>query len=129
MEKVIEITARREGFRRCGVAHSATTKAWPVDAFTPEQLAVLKADPMLIVVERDKASGQNDAAQSDELAAQLDAERQKVSELTAQLEDERQKVSELTATAERRTENTKSEQKGEVTHVLRHTGTVHQGVQ
>ncbi len=61
MEKVIEITARREGFRRCGVAHSATTKAWPVDAFTPEQLAVLKADPMLIVVERDKASGQNDA--------------------------------------------------------------------
>ncbi|HDI5842407.1 TPA: hypothetical protein PN968_004798, partial [Escherichia coli] len=34
---------------------------------------------------------------SDELAAQLDAERQKVSELTAQLEEERQKVSELTA--------------------------------
>ncbi|WP_332829614.1 HI1506-related protein [Escherichia coli] len=59
---MIEITARREGFRRCGVAHSATTKAWPVDAFTPEQLAVLKADPMLIVVERDKASGQNDTA-------------------------------------------------------------------
>ncbi|APJ78129.1 hypothetical protein FHP00_24650 [Escherichia coli] len=97
MEKVIEITARREGFRRCGVAHSATTKEWPADAFTPEQLAVLKADPMLIVVERDKASGQNDAARGDELAAQLDAERQKVSELTAQLEEERQKVSELTA--------------------------------
>ncbi len=52
---------------------------------------------MLIVVERDKASGQNDAARGDELAAQLDAERQKVSELTAQLEEERQKVSELTA--------------------------------
>ncbi|WP_250114383.1 hypothetical protein [Escherichia coli] len=51
----------------------------------PEQLAVLKADPMLIVVERDKASGQNDAARGNELAAQLDAERQKVSELTAQL--------------------------------------------
>lgn len=97
MEKVIEITARREGFRRCGVAHSATTKEWPADAFTPEQLAVLKADPMLIVVERDKASGQTDAAQSDELAAQLDAERQKVSELTAQLEEERGKVRELTA--------------------------------
>lgn len=97
MEKVIEITARREGFRRCGVAHSATTKEWPADAFTPEQLAVLKADPMLIVVERDKASGQNDAARGDELVAQLDAERQKVSELTAQLEEERQKVSELTA--------------------------------
>ncbi|STJ90104.1 Uncharacterised protein [Escherichia coli] len=46
---------------------------------------MLKADPMLIVVERDKASGQNDAARGNELAAQLDAERQKVSELTAQL--------------------------------------------
>lgn len=97
MEKVIEITARREGFRRCGVAHSATTKEWPADAFTPEQLAVLKADPMLIVVERDKASGQHDAARGDELAAQLDAERQKVSELTAQLEEERRKVQDLTA--------------------------------
>ncbi|WP_413182825.1 hypothetical protein [Escherichia coli] len=63
----------------------------------PEQLAVLKADPMLIVVERDKASGQNDTARGDELAAQLDAERQKVSELTAQLEEERGKVRELTA--------------------------------
>ncbi|HCX7667691.1 TPA: hypothetical protein OZ591_004986, partial [Escherichia coli] len=63
-------------------------------------LAVLKADPMLIVVERDKASGQNDAARGDELAAQLDAERQKVSELAAQLDAERQKVSELTAQLE-----------------------------
>ena len=97
MEKVIEITARREGFRRCGVAHSATTKAWPADAFTPEQLAVLNADPMLIGVQRYKAAGQNDAARGNELAAQLDAERQKVSELTAQLEEERGKVRELTA--------------------------------
>ncbi|HAW6041706.1 TPA: hypothetical protein JL402_004357, partial [Escherichia coli] len=47
--------------------------------------------------ERDKASGQNDAARGNELAAQLDAERQKVSELTAQLEEERGKVRELTA--------------------------------
>ncbi|EFB9637092.1 hypothetical protein ACFMPX_004896, partial [Escherichia coli] len=47
--------------------------------------------------ERDKASGQNDTARGDELAAQLDAERQKVSELTAQLEEERGKVRELTA--------------------------------
>ncbi|EKY9045167.1 hypothetical protein RD080_004913, partial [Escherichia coli] len=38
-----------------------------------------------------------DTARGDELAAQLDAERQKVSELTAQLEEERGKVRELTA--------------------------------
>ncbi|ELJ5180168.1 hypothetical protein RS206_005398, partial [Escherichia coli] len=40
---------------------------------------------------------QNDAVRGDELAAQLDAERQKVSELTAQLEEERRKVQDLTA--------------------------------
>ncbi|NUH52707.1 hypothetical protein HUK76_09865 [Citrobacter portucalensis] len=97
MEKVIEITARRDGFRRCGVAHSATTKEWPVDAFTPEQLAVLKADPMLIVVERDKAAGQPADASLDDLMAQLDAERQKTATLTEQLEAERQKVTDLTA--------------------------------
>ncbi|TQN84362.1 UNVERIFIED_ORG: hypothetical protein FHU00_3943 [Citrobacter freundii] len=97
MEKVIEITARRDGFRRCGVAHSATTKEWPVDAFTPEQLAVLKADPMLIVVERDKAAGQPADARLDDLMAQLDAERQKTAALTEQLEAERQKVTDLTA--------------------------------
>ncbi|HBC0038449.1 TPA: hypothetical protein JGA48_002676 [Salmonella enterica] len=97
MEKVIEITARRDGFRRCGVAHSATTKAWPVDAFTPEQLAVMKADPMLIVVERDKAADQNSTGSIDELTAQLDAERKQNAELMAQLEEERQKVSDLTA--------------------------------
>ncbi|WP_141109671.1 HI1506-related protein [Escherichia albertii] len=91
MAKVIEITARRDGFRRCGVAHSATTKAWPADAFTPEQLEVLKADPMLIVVERD--TDQADNVQDDALAA----ERQKVSELMAQLEEERRKVKDLTA--------------------------------
>lgn len=100
MEKVIEITARRDGFRRCGVAHSAETKVWGADAFTAEQLAVLKADPMLIVVERDQASGQNDAPSSDELTAQLEAERKNVVELTAQLEEERQKVSDLTAQLE-----------------------------
>ncbi len=54
----------------------------------PEQLAVLKAGPHADCVgARYKASGHNGHGPGDELAAQLDAERQKVSELTAQLEE------------------------------------------
>ncbi|ELJ5180167.1 hypothetical protein RS206_005397, partial [Escherichia coli] len=54
---------------------------------------------------------QNDAVRGDELAAQLDAERQKVSELTAQLEEERQKVSELTAQLNAAQKTQKAEKK------------------
>jgi len=48
---MIEITARSDGFRRAGMAHSSTTKKYPDDFFTPEQLVQLKAEPMLVVVE------------------------------------------------------------------------------
>lgn len=47
----ILITAKRDGFRRLGIAHSAQGTAYPDDHFTPAQLAVLKAEPMLVVVE------------------------------------------------------------------------------
>jgi hypothetical protein len=45
----IRITAKRDGFRRCGVAHSETPTTYPADYFNKEQLATLKADPYLIV--------------------------------------------------------------------------------
>jgi hypothetical protein len=48
---MIRITSKREGFRRCGVAHSATPTDWPADRWSPEQRARLQAEPMLIVVE------------------------------------------------------------------------------
>ena len=47
----ILITAKRDGFRRLGIAHSAQGTAYPDDRFTPAQLAVLKAEPMLVVEE------------------------------------------------------------------------------
>lgn len=48
---MIRITSKREGFRRCGIAHSKTPKEYPDDKFTKEQLAALKAEPMLMVEE------------------------------------------------------------------------------
>jgi hypothetical protein len=47
---MIRITSKRDNFRRCGVAHRATPVEWPDDRFDAEQLARLKAEPMLVVV-------------------------------------------------------------------------------
>lgn len=125
MEKVIEITARRDGFRRCGMAHSATTQRYPVDRFTQQQLAELKADPNLIVTVRAKNDGGNQQVDAlkdlrqqidtledtvktlnteldservsvSQLSVDLDAEREKTKNLTAELDAEQQKVTELT---------------------------------
>jgi hypothetical protein len=46
---MIRITARREGFRRCGVEHSLTTIEYDDSEFTDEQLEMLRAEPMLVV--------------------------------------------------------------------------------
>lgn len=45
----ITITAKREGFRRCGVAHGAQPVEHAVDAFTPAEWAQISGDPMLVV--------------------------------------------------------------------------------
>ena len=47
----IQITARRDGFRRLGIAHSATTVEYPNGHFSKDELAILKGDPNLIVIE------------------------------------------------------------------------------
>ena len=46
---MIVITSKREGFRRCGVAHAAGPTQWPDDRWTEAELDVLMADPMLTV--------------------------------------------------------------------------------
>ncbi|GAB7078761.1 HI1506-related protein [Megalodesulfovibrio paquesii] len=45
----IVIIAKKDGFRRCGVSHSGQPTTWPEDRFTPEELAILQAEPMLVV--------------------------------------------------------------------------------
>ncbi|MBW2560795.1 MAG: hypothetical protein JRE40_08070 [Deltaproteobacteria bacterium] len=48
---MIEIKSNHEGFRRCGVAHGRKAVRYPDGRFTADELARLKADPMLTVVE------------------------------------------------------------------------------
>lgn len=46
---MIRITAKQPNFRRAGIAHSVTPTEYPDNHFTAEQLAALKAEPMLVV--------------------------------------------------------------------------------
>lgn len=65
---MIIITAKKDGFRRCGVPHSAKPAEHQDDAFTPEQLAELQADPMLVVevaATEDKGKGPEGGAKKD----------------------------------------------------------------
>ncbi|EKN3498329.1 HI1506-related protein [Yersinia enterocolitica] len=45
----IQITAKRDGFRRCGMAHSDKTQTYADGHFSPSVLAELKAENMLII--------------------------------------------------------------------------------
>lgn len=47
----ITIRARREGFRRCGIAHSVEPTTYPDNKFGASQLDALRCEPMLIVEE------------------------------------------------------------------------------
>lgn len=47
---MIRITAKKDGFRRAGISH-AGTRDYPDGRFTPQELAMLKAEPMLVVEE------------------------------------------------------------------------------
>lgn len=49
MATVIVITAKRNGFRRCGVAHSEQPITWQPSDFTSEQWRDLVKEPQLIV--------------------------------------------------------------------------------
>ncbi|EOW2415329.1 TPA: HI1506-related protein [Yersinia enterocolitica] len=45
----IQITAKRDGFRRCGMAHSDKTQTYADGHFSPSVLAELQAETMLVV--------------------------------------------------------------------------------
>ncbi len=50
---MIRITAKQDGFRRAGMAHTKEPKEYPDNKFTRDQLKALKEEPMLIVEEID----------------------------------------------------------------------------
>ncbi|HHR6222747.1 TPA: HI1506-related protein [Providencia alcalifaciens] len=92
----IIITAKVNGFRRCGIAHSDTATEYPDDHFTKEQLATLQAEPMLVVSvgTKDAAKQQPDAGVDKQIAA-LKAE---VKRLTGENESLRAELASLKAT-------------------------------
>ncbi|GAB6100431.1 hypothetical protein JCM16358_23100 [Halanaerocella petrolearia] len=54
MADVIRITSKKEGFRRCGVAHSSKPQEYPGDKFSKEELKQLESEPMLVVEKLEK---------------------------------------------------------------------------
>lgn len=50
---MITITSKKEGFRRCGQAHSKAPTEWSADRFTTDETEALLAEPMLVVVVSD----------------------------------------------------------------------------
>ncbi|GKW40699.1 HI1506-related protein [Pectobacterium odoriferum] len=74
----VQITARVDGFRRCGMAHSAKSQTYPDDYFTASQLAVLESEPQLIVV---RVSG--DKATNSDAATELSVARKLIAKLEA----------------------------------------------
>lgn len=49
--KMIRITSKKDGFRRCGLPHSKTPVDYPLNRFDDNKLAELKAESMLVVQE------------------------------------------------------------------------------
>lgn len=46
---MIHIRSRKDGFRRCGVAHATQWTGYPDDRFTHDEIERLRAEPMLQV--------------------------------------------------------------------------------
>lgn len=60
---MIQIVGKKEGFRRCGLAHPKGAVDYPDGHWTEEQLADLRAEPMLVVtVVEDKSNGRDTTA-------------------------------------------------------------------
>jgi hypothetical protein len=46
---MIRIKSKRHNFRRCGIAHPKEAVEYPDKRFTPAELAILQAEPNLVV--------------------------------------------------------------------------------
>ena len=57
---MIRIISKKEGFRRCGVAHPEKPTDYPDGRFSTKELKRLKNEPMLIVQELPDAEGEKD---------------------------------------------------------------------
>ncbi|EDI8720416.1 hypothetical protein GEM17_18415 [Salmonella enterica] len=94
---MIYITSKREGFARCGVRFSETTTSYPDDRFTPEQLADLEAEPMLIVSRDAGMTAGQAAEQISRLKNALDTAEHEVAVVTAERDALHQQLADMTA--------------------------------
>lgn len=94
---MIYITSKREGFARCGVRFSETTTSYPDDRFTPEQLADLEAEPMLIVSRDAGMTAGQAAEQISRLKNALDTAEHEVAVVTAERDVLHQQLADMTA--------------------------------
>lgn len=79
---MIRITSAQDGFRRCGIAHGKEPKEYQNDHFTVEQLAILRAEPMLAVTIIEDESKTTKAALK-EAALKAEAEKKAQAEKEA----------------------------------------------
>lgn len=94
---MIFITSKREGFARCGVRFSETTTSYPDDRFTPEQLADLEAEPMLIVSREGAGMTAGQAAeQISRLKDALDTAEHEMAVVTAERDVLHQQLADMT---------------------------------
>jgi len=61
---MLKIKSKKAGFRRCGIPHPAEVVEYPDDRFTKAEIAILKAEPMLLVEEVPEKSGGNAALEA-----------------------------------------------------------------
>lgn len=83
---MITIASKYEGFFRCGIHHSTTPNSYPDGYFTAYQLAVLEAEPALIVLREPDAPQATTPAQTDSDAADDGAQAQTDSAAPAEAE-------------------------------------------
>ncbi|EGL3794241.1 hypothetical protein V6528_004534 [Salmonella enterica] len=94
---MIFITSKREGFARCGVRFSETTTPYPDDRFTPEQLAELEAEPMLVVSRESAGMTTTQATeQISRLKDALDTAEHEVAVVTAERDVLHQQLTDMT---------------------------------
>ncbi|EPP1150817.1 HI1506-related protein [Yersinia enterocolitica] len=88
----IQITAKRDGFRRCGMAHSDKTQTYADGHFSPSVLAELQAETMLVVSY--VPEGQQDHVEQDKAWAEAQARFQELVVRNKELETGLQQLSE-----------------------------------
>ncbi|AMO79719.1 HI1506-related protein [Obesumbacterium proteus] len=94
----IQITAKRDGFRRCGMAHSDKTQTYADDHFSAAQLQVLEAEDQLVVV---RLSDQELAVNSTDISDQLLSAQQKIDTLTDNLQTTTEQLTAANAQVEK----------------------------